>query len=108
MPGIAETERRCGLRALGALVAVYCGSNDPAVAALRRARGGHRGVGPGAGGARRAAAPQSPEDHCDLRNGDVDIPPAGRRMMDATPTIDPIGYESIKALAAVSGRPANT
>jgi len=28
--------------------------------------------------------------------------------MDATPTIDPIGYESIKALAAVSGRPANT
>jgi hypothetical protein len=28
--------------------------------------------------------------------------------MDATPTIDPIDYESIKALAAVSGRPANT
>jgi hypothetical protein len=37
VPGIAETERRRGLRALGALVTVYCGSNDPAVAALRRA-----------------------------------------------------------------------
>jgi putative DNA primase/helicase len=29
-------------------------------------------------------------------------------MMDATPTIDPIDYESIKALAAASERPANT
>lgn len=35
--GIPETERVAGLRALAALVAVFAGSDDPAVAALRHA-----------------------------------------------------------------------
>jgi hypothetical protein len=37
MPGIPEPDRVAGLRALAALVAVHCGSDHPAVAALRHA-----------------------------------------------------------------------
>jgi hypothetical protein len=37
LPGIPEAERRAALRALAALVAVFAGSHDPAVAALRHA-----------------------------------------------------------------------
>jgi hypothetical protein len=37
LPGIPEAERRAALRALAALVAVFAGSDDPAVAALRHA-----------------------------------------------------------------------
>jgi hypothetical protein len=37
LPGIPEHDRAAGLRALAALVAVYCGSGDPVVDALRRA-----------------------------------------------------------------------
>jgi hypothetical protein len=33
--GVDELERRAGLRALAALVAVYCGSDNPVVSALR-------------------------------------------------------------------------
>ncbi len=37
VPGVPEAERRAALRALAALVAVFAGSDDPAVSALRRA-----------------------------------------------------------------------
>jgi hypothetical protein len=36
-PNVPEAERRAGLRALAALVAVYCGSDHPAVGAMRKA-----------------------------------------------------------------------
>ncbi len=35
--GVTEPDRTAGLRALAALVAVYCGSGHPTVAALRKA-----------------------------------------------------------------------
>jgi hypothetical protein len=37
MPTVDPVERVAGLRALAALVAVFAGSDDPAVSALRRA-----------------------------------------------------------------------
>jgi hypothetical protein len=37
LPGIPEPDRRAGLRCLAGLAAVFCGSRDPVVTALRRA-----------------------------------------------------------------------
>jgi hypothetical protein len=37
VPGVPESDRRAGLRALAALAAVFVGSNAPVVEALRRA-----------------------------------------------------------------------
>jgi hypothetical protein len=105
---VTEPDRVAGLRAFAVLIAVHCGSDHPAVSALRCAEMERQHVEPGADRVRPAARAEAPEDHPDLREGDFATPPAGRRMMDATPTIDPIDYESIKALAAASERPANT
>jgi hypothetical protein len=37
VPGLTEPDRRASLRALAMLCAVFCGSSDPVVAALRKA-----------------------------------------------------------------------